>query len=124
MATKAAAIAPVASVTTVAGKVRVTPELATVRTDIAIPQRKRGGISSHYNFESLSEVGASFGIKNKTAAQINAIVSKENRRHVTETVDPTNPSKKVKSYSKKYSVFDVDPNTDPDNAKCRVFRTI
>lgn len=121
MATKPVAVAPV---TTVAGKVRVAPELATVRTDIAIPQRKRGGISSHYKFDSLSEVGASFGIKNKTAVQINAIVSRENRRHMTETTDPTNPSKKVKTYSKKYNVFDVDPKTDPDGAKCRVFRTI
>ena len=114
----------VAAVTTVAGKVRVAPELAKVRTDIAIPQRKRGGISSHYNFDSLTEVGSSFGIKNKSAVQINAIVSKENRRHMSETVDPTNSSKTIKTYSKKYSVFDVDSKTDPDGAKCRVFRTI
>lgn len=121
MATKPVAVAPV---TTVAGKVRVAPELAAVRTDIAVPQRKRGGVTTHYNFEILTEVGASFGVKNKTAAQINPIVSKENRRHMVESVDPTNPSKKVKTYGKKYNVFDVDPKNDPDGAKCRVFRTV
>lgn len=124
MASKPTPIAAVAAEKTVAGKVRIAPELSTVRTDIAVPQRKRGGMSGHYDFASLTTVGASFGIKNKTATQISSIVSKENRRHMSESVDPTNPEKKVKTYAKKFDVFDVDPKTDPDGAKCRVFRTI
>lgn len=120
--TPVAAAAP--AVKTVAGKVRVAPELSEVRSDIAIPQKKRGGTSGHYNFDSLAAVGASFGIKNKTAIQISSIVSKENRRHMSESVDPTNPNKKVKTYAKKFDVFDVDSKADPDGAKCRVFRTI
>lgn len=119
---------PIAAVTpaavTVAGKVRVAPELTAVSTAIPIPQKKRGGMSSHYDFESLTAVGASFGIKNKSAVQISSIVSKENRRHMNETVDPTNPAKKVKTYAKKFDVFDVDAKSDPDGAKCRVFRTV
>lgn len=117
-----AAVTPVA--TTVAGKVRIAPELTTIRTDITIPKKKRGGMSSHYDFDSLTAVGSSFGIKNKSAVNISSIVSKENRRHMSETVDPTNPEKKVKTYAKKFDVFDVDSKTDPDGAKCRVFRTL
>lgn len=110
--------------TMVAGKPRIAPELADVRTDIPMPERKRGGPSGHYDFNSLTAVGASFGIKNKTSAQIGAIVSKENKRNKSEVIDPTNPEKKVVTFSKKFEVFDVDPKTDPDGAKCRVFRTI
>ena len=124
MASKPATVSTVAPVTTIAGKVRVAPELAEVRTDIAVPQRKRGGVSGHYDFDVLTVVGSSFGIKNKTATQISSIVSKENRRHMSESVDPTNPTKKVKTYAKKFDVFDVDPKSDPDGARCRVFRTI
>ena len=126
MATKPTAVAPVAAAasTTVAGKVRVAPELTAVSTSVPMPQKRRGGMSSHYNFDSLTTVGASFGIKNKSASQISSIVSKENRRHMSETVDPTNPAKKVKTFAKKFDVFDVDSKNDPDGAKCRVFRTI
>lgn len=126
MATKPVAVATAATAVekTVAGKVRVAPELTDIRTDIVMPSKRRGGMSSHYNFDSLTAVGASFGIKNKSASQISSIVSKENRRYMNETVDPTNPAKKVKTFAKKFDVFDVDPKTDPDGAKCRVFRTI
>lgn len=133
MNAKTTAVAPVAAATavaaavptkTVAGKVRVAPELAEVRVDVAMPQKRRGGMASHYDFDSLTAVGASFGIKNKSASQISSIVSKENRRYMSETVDPTNPAKKVKTFAKKFDVFDVDAKNDPDGAKCRVFRTI
>jgi hypothetical protein len=121
----AAVAAPVAAAaeTTVAGKVRVAPELTEIRTDIAIPRKRRGGVASFYDFDSLNTIGASLGVKNKTAAQISSIVSKENKRHVTEMVDPIDSTKKVKTYSKKFEVFDVDASTDPDGAKCRIFRT-
>lgn len=123
-AVKPVAVAAVeAGVMMVAGKARIAPELTTVRADIPMPAKKRGGITGHYNFDSLETLGASFGVKNKTAAQISSIVSKENRRYLSETIDPLNPAKKVKTYSKKFEVFDVDASTDPDGAKCRVFRT-
>lgn len=112
-------------VVTAAAQVRVLPDLADVRTDIPMPVRiRRGGPKSHYDFASLAAPGASFGVKNKTSAQIGPIVSKENKRNRLESVDPTNQSRKVVTYSRKYEVFDVDPKTDPDGAKCRVFRTI
>lgn len=121
------AVAPVAAATdvetTVAGKVRIAPELSEIRTDIAIPTKRRGGVASFYNFDSLTAIGASLGVKNKTAAQISSIVSKENKRNMTELADPIDPSKKVKTFSKKFEVFDVDQATDPDGAKCRIFRT-
>lgn len=118
------AVAPVAAVeTTVAGKVRIAPELTDIRTDVAIPVKRRGGVASFYNFDSLTAIGASLGVKNKTSAQISSIVSKENKRNMTELADPIDPSKKVKTFSKKFEVFDVDPATDPDGAKCRIFRT-
>lgn len=124
VATVAAATPVAVATTTVAGKVRVAPELTSVRTDIAMPVKRRGGTAGHYDFNSLTAVGVSFGVKNKTAAQISSIVSKENRRHSSEVIDPTNPAKKIKTHSRKFEVFDVDPATDPDGASARVFRTI
>jgi len=110
MATKA--VTPVVAAT--ATKTRVAPEVTPVTTSLPIPEKKRGGFRSHYDFTILTEVGASFGIKNKTAKQINPIVSKENRRH--KNAD--------KTYKIKYEVFDVDAKSDPDGAQCRVYRTI
>lgn len=123
--TPIATVPAVAETTIVAGKVRVAPILTEVTSDVPMPtKRKRGGIASHYNFDVLTAVGQSFGIANKKAAQISAIVSKENRRHMSVTVDPTDPSKTVKTFSKKFEVFDVDPATDPAGATVRVFRTL
>ncbi len=114
---------PAAATTTVAGVTREAPVLTGVRTDIAIPERSSNrGSKSAYNFDGLTAVGASLGVTNKTREQINAIVNRENRKHCTETPDPTNPAKMIKTYSKRFESFDVDPATDPDKAKVRVFR--
>lgn len=118
-----AVTAPITT-STVAGKVRVSPDLAAVRTDVAIPEKRRGGMASSYDFASLTAVGASLGVKNKKAIQISSIVSKENKRHMTETVNPLDSTRTVKTFSKKFEVFDVDTKVDPDGATCRIFRTI
>lgn len=112
-----------AATTTVAGKTREVPVITGVRTDIPMPERSSNrGSKSAYNFDGLTAVGMSLGVTNKNRTQINAIVNRENRKHCTETVDPTNPAKKIKTYSKRFEAFDVDPATDPDKAKVRVFR--
>ena len=128
MASSPKAIAPSASAApatvTIAGKVRIAPELTAVRTDIPMPEKRRGGQASSYDFASLTAVGASLGVKNKKAIQISSIVSKENKRHMTESTNPLDPTKTVKTFSKKFDVFDVDSKVDPDGATCRIFRTI
>lgn len=125
-ATPVAAAAPAAPATqTVAGRVIEAPILTAVKTDIPIPTRSnaRGGKVS-YDFSILTSVGASFGVTNKTREQVGAIVSRENKRNKTVMPDPTNPGQTVDVYSVKYEAFTVDPKTDPDGAKVRVFRTI
>ena len=118
----AAAAAP--ATTTVAGRTIETPVLTAVRTDVAMPERRnnRGGKVS-YDFSILTAVGASFGVTNKTREQVGAIVARENKRNKTTQPDPMNPGKTIDIYSVKYEAFTVDPKTDPDGAKVRVFRT-
>lgn len=122
-ATPTVPAAPAAATTTVAGVTREAPIMSAVRLDIPMPERSSNrGSKSAYNFDGLTAVGASLGITNKTREQVNAIVNRENRKHCTETVDPTNPAKKIKTYSKRFEAFDVDAATDPDKAKVRIFR--
>lgn len=110
--------------TIVAGKEREAPVISAVRNDIAIPQRTRsGGGKSAYDFSVLTAVGQSIGIVNKTKENVAALVARTNRKNCTETTDPVT-GKVNKTYSAKYEAFEVDPKTDPDGAKVRVFRTI
>lgn len=124
-ATPVAVAAASPATQTVAGRVIETPVLTSVRTDIPLPARStsRGGKVS-YDFASLTVVGASFGVTNKTREQVGATVSRENKRNKTSMPDPQNPGKMLDVYSVKYEAFTVDPKTDPDGAKVRVFRTI
>lgn len=107
----------------IAGVTREIPVITAVSTAIPIPERSnRRGSKSAYDFSVLTAVGTSFGVKNKTIKQVNPIVHRENKRNCTETADPTQPGKTIKTYKARYEAFEVDPKTDPDNAKVRVFR--
>lgn len=125
-------------------KPRIEPQITAVSTAVPMPTRtnKRGSKSS-YPFDSLTVVGASFGVKNKTAANLASIVSNQNRKSVEPKRDeagniiykmaplkdangavvgqtPTTEAETVQL--RHYFAVDVDAKTDPDGASVRVFR--
>lgn len=123
---------------------RVAPELTAVSTAVAMPEQPptRRGSKSPYPFDALTEVGMSFGIKNKTAKNMGSIVSNQNRRNLTQAKDANgNPVFKTTEMkdgagnvthvpteepemiaTKHFFAVDCDPKTDPDGASVRVFR--
>lgn len=126
-------------------KKRIEPQITEITDKIAMPERKRtSGSKSLYPFEQLTKAGQSFGVKNKTAAQLATIISSRNRKGVVPVYDakgkpvmkttaakdaegkeiqvPTSePETKVEF---KFYAVDVDPKSDPAGAICRVFREI
>lgn len=124
---------------------RVAPVLTSVSTAVPMPEnlgkRGRGG-NSLYPFESLETVGASFGIKNKTAKNMASVISGANKRFMVNKVDADGKTvfqtKEVKSADgtvthvptlepekvpgRVFVAADVDPKTDPDGASVRVWR--
>lgn len=126
------------------GQSTVAPELTGISTAIempAPPARSNRGSKSAYPFDQL-EVGASFGVKNKTREQMQSIVSNQNKKHRTEKRDeagnvvyqtteakdvdgnvthlPTDKPEMVDG--KMFFAIEADPKKDPDGAKVRVFR--
>jgi len=66
---------------------RVEPVL-TAAAKIALPVRtSKRGSESKYSFDSLTEVGMAFGVKNKTATQLSSIVSNANRKALMPETD-------------------------------------
>jgi len=125
---------PVAA-TDEATKARVAPVLVgEIRTDVPIPETtsKRGSKSS-YPFDSLTVVGASFAVANKSAKDLSAIVSAVNRKNMVVKTDPaTNmpvkrtikgvlTDKNEMTPTKAFKAFDV---TDEPGVTARVFRTL
>lgn len=113
----------------------VTNAAPVIRSDIPVAPaaRGRGGVgSSKYPFDKL-EVGQSFGV-NRAAKKMNSTLYSAMKRYgaVVPIVDATgspvlNKAGKPKMTLKKVRVFvirDVDPATDPDGAKARVWRTV
>lgn len=124
---------------------RVAPVLTAISTAVPMPQnltkRSRGG-NSLYPFDSLVEVGQSFGIKNKTAKNLASVISGANKRYMVDAVDahgnPVFKQNEVKQADgsvtkvptlerekmpgKTFVAADVDPKTDPDGATVRVWR--
>lgn len=121
---------------------RVAPEITNVTAKIPVPEKTRRGAKSLYPFDDLAEVGASFGVKNKTASNMASIVSNQNRRAMEPKKDETGAivykTKELKGAdgtitnvptdeaemieTKRFICADVDPKTDPDGASVRVWR--
>lgn len=125
---------------------RVDPVLTTITAAVPMPSRtSKRGSASVYPFDALTAVGMSFGVKNKTAAQMSSIVSNANRKALikktdatgavifktqeltagdgTKTIVPTNEPEMIAS--KHFFAVDIDPKAkpaDPDGATVRVFR--
>jgi hypothetical protein len=126
---------------------RVAPVLTEIRNRDAVPmptvQNKRGSTTS-YPFDKL-EVGQSFGVNNKTVKQLSSIISNQNRKPGPPKRDATGAivykmievrdangvvtghmaSKEAETDDDKKKHFfaaEVDPKTDPDKVKVRVWR--
>lgn len=116
---------------------RVEPALTGIGK-ITMPTRvSKRGSETKYPFDSLTEVGTAFGVKNKTAANLTSIVSNANRKAqidkrdeagnvvyhtkklsdgaggVTEVPDTSKP---VKIATKKFFAFDVTEEYKKANA--------
>jgi len=123
---------------------RVAPMITGVSTAVPMPDRNTNrGSKTSYPFEMLTNVGMSFGVKNKTAKQLASIISNQNRKPgptkrnadgsiVYKTQDMTAPDGSVTKVptsepetlpGKKYFAVDCDPKKDPDGANVRVFRS-
>lgn len=100
---------------------RVEPVLTAVATGIAMPERasKRGSVSL-YPFDTLATVGAAFGVKNKTAAQLSSIVSNANRKAMTPELDAA--GNKVYN-TKEITGADGTKTTVPDTANPKMVAT-
>jgi len=107
-----------------------------IRMDIARPAgARKAGAKSKYPFDDL-EVGGSFGVIGKDAAGFSSIIYSAQQRHAVPVLKadgtPETRMKKLKGgateivekkkVTRKFSAYDVDPTTDPENATVRVFR--
>ena len=68
---------------------RVVPVLTAATNAIAMPVRtnNRPGSKTLYPFDTLTEVGMSFGVKNRTAHQLSSVLSNANRKAMVDKVD-------------------------------------
>lgn len=125
-------------------KPRVAAEVTVISSAVPMPTSARAsGNRSPYPFHDL-EVGGSFGVKNKTKDDLASIVSNQNRHKSNQqqaknadgspafemvpmkdangaVVGMTQGEPKMERI-KEWIIADVDPNTDPDGASCRIWR--
>lgn len=83
------------------------PKTTPVTERVSPPKKKRGA-KLVYDFEALTKVGMSFGVKNRTARQLRTTISNANRDY----------------HPNKFYAVDVDRLTDPDGADVRVVREV
>lgn len=125
---------------------RIDPVITVTTKAVAMPVKSsKRGSTSVYPFDQLTEVGMSFGVKNKTAAQLSSIVSNANKRALKQATDEAGkPVFKTKDATAAdgsvvqvpttepvmiatahFFAVDIDKSAkpaDPDGANARVFR--
>lgn len=122
---------------------RVAPVLTIVSNAVPMPERSSNrGSKTSYPFEALTAVGMSFGVVNKSAANLASIISNQNRKAgevkkdatgavIYKTQPMTAPDGTVthvptgepeRNEPKHFFAVDCDPKKDPDKANVRVFR--
>ncbi len=75
-----------------------------------VPEPTRGGGSaSKYPIDSL-EVGAVFGVKNKTKRDMATLIARANGKYSVRAVDPATGKNKVISTEREFYAVDVDAN--------------
>lgn len=128
------ASAPPAADTAKPATKRVEPVLTAAVSGIAMPQREnKRGSASIFPFDTLTEVGQCFGIKNRDAKSLSSIISNANRKAMVNKTDaagnvvykttelkdangtvvghqPTTEPEKVAG--KRYAAFDVKGNAE------------
>lgn len=105
-----------------ASKPRVAPVI-TGTHKIEIPQRstKRGSVSL-YPFDTLTEPGMAFGLKDRTAKNLSSIISNANRKGlVNKTDDAGNVVYKTKEITDAGGNKSVVPTTDPEKVAGQKF---
>lgn len=108
------------------------------------PKARRNGSASKYPFDKL-EIGGSFGITNKTAANMTSVLSAQNRKpgplltnedgtpKIGTVMKPMKDAANKKigeqpvqeqltAPGKRFEAVDVDPKKDKDKATVRIFR--
>jgi len=99
---------------------RVEPSLTGV-FKIDMPERKnRRGSTSIYSFDSLTEVGMAFGVKNKDAASLSSVVSNANKKA---RIDETDANGNVVYETKTLTGGDGTKTDVPDTTKPRKIAT-
>lgn len=125
---------------------RIEPIVTAISKAVAMPiKSSKRGSTSLYPFDQLTEIGMSFGVKNKTAANLSSIVSNANKRAVKQATDEAGKplfkmveakdaagnvtmipgTEPVMITTAHYFAIDIDPKAkpaDPDGATARVFR--
>lgn len=97
-----------------------------IRADVPLPPSKRRGGrhggTCKYPFDDLPApvdgACASFAVFDRSAKQMQSTVYSAMKRHAKLT-----EAGKVAERVRDFKAFDVDPDTDPEGAICRVFRT-
>lgn len=135
---------PAAAAATPAVSKRIVPDITGISTAVEMPTRANNrGSKSLYPFDEMP-VGGSFGVTNKSAANMASIISNQNRKHTAEVKDaegnavfktqelkgadgtitkvPTNEVETERT--KHFFAQDCDPVKDPDGATVRVFRNL
>lgn len=97
-----------------------------IRADVPLPPSKRrggrNGGTCKYPFDDLPApvdgACASFAVFDRSAKQMQSTVYSAMKRHAK--LDDTG---KVAERVRDFKAFDINPDTDPEGAICRVFRT-
>lgn len=86
-----------------------TPPVLTGVAAVKLPPRASAsrGSSTLYPFEELTDVGMSFGVKDKDARALSSIVSNQNRKHRSEVKDATGAVTQT-IVTKRFEARDVD----------------
>lgn len=126
---------------------RAAPVLTAVTSAVPMPERKAArGSKSAFNFDGLTEVGMSFGVKDRTAASLTSVVHTANKKAMIDKTDATgakvfktieikdangvvvgstvSATETEKVAGKHFFAVDCDAKTDPDGASVRIFRDL
>ena len=95
---------------------RVEPVLTGATAAIPMPSRKVArGSKTLYPFDTLTAVGMSFGVKNRTAKQLSSVLSNANRKAMVNKVDASGvPVFKTKELTGADGTVSVVPTTEPE----------
>jgi len=107
-----------------AAKPRIEPQLTAVVSGIAMPKREsKRGSTSIFPFDTLTNVGDAFGVKNRDAKSLSSIISNANRKGmVNKTDDAGNVIyKTIEMKNAEGVVVGRSPTTEPEKVAGKRF---